>query len=132
MFKAVWWAHCADGRHRTSISEDPSPSEAWTKEVRHKVPLVRDVDISYYLRQDNGLNLMAIGGNYAGLGDAGRSMPDDFSFLLYPDDLDLTEFPSKTRWRVCRCWLRLALAAISTARSHMRPMVCRWSGRCPV
>jgi hypothetical protein len=28
--------------------------------------------------------------------------------------------------------VRLALAAISTARSHMRPMVCRWSGRCPV
>jgi len=30
----------------------------WTKEQGHKMPMIRDVDTSYYLRQDkNGLNL---------------------------------------------------------------------------
>ena len=38
--------------------------EAWTKEVGHKLPLLRDVDSSYYLRQEkHGFNLGPYEGN---------------------------------------------------------------------
>ena len=68
--------------------------EAWTKEKGHKVPLLRDVDISYYLRQDkNGLNLGPYERNCkAHWVTQDDPMPDDFSFQLYPDDLDRLEF----------------------------------------
>ncbi len=68
--------------------------EAWTKEKGHKVPLLRDVDISYYLRQDkNGLNLGPYERNCkAHWVTPDDPMPDDFSFQLYPDDLDRLEF----------------------------------------
>ena len=68
--------------------------EAWTKEQGHKVPLLRDVDISYYLRQDkNGLNLGPYERNCkAHWVTPEDPMPEDFSFQLYPDDLDRLEF----------------------------------------
>ncbi|MBT8458246.1 MAG: FAD-dependent oxidoreductase [Boseongicola sp.] len=68
--------------------------EAWTKEKGHKVPLLRDVDISYYLRQDkNGLNLGPYERNCkAHWVTPDDPMPEDFSFQLYPDDLDRLEF----------------------------------------
>ena len=68
--------------------------EAWTKEKGHKVPLVRDVDISYYLRQDKyGLNLGPYERNCkAHWVTPDDPMPDDFSFQLYPDDLERLEF----------------------------------------
>jgi dimethylglycine dehydrogenase len=68
--------------------------EAWTKEKGHKVPLVRDVDVSYYLRQDkNGLNLGPYERNCkAHWVTPDDPMPDDFSFQLYPDDLDRLEY----------------------------------------
>lgn len=68
--------------------------EAWTKEKGHKVPLVRDVDISYYLRQDkNGLNLGPYERNCkAHWVTPEDPMPEDFSFQLYPDDLERLEF----------------------------------------
>ena len=68
--------------------------EAWTKEKGHKVPLLRDVDISYYLRQDkNGLNLGPYERNCkAHWVTPDDPMPDDFSFQLYPDDLERLEF----------------------------------------
>jgi dimethylglycine dehydrogenase len=68
--------------------------EAWTKEVGHKLPLLRDVDSSYYLRQEKmGFNL----GPYenpcrAHWATPDDPMPDDFSFQLFPDDLDRLEF----------------------------------------
>ncbi|MDG1169929.1 MAG: FAD-binding oxidoreductase, partial [Sulfitobacter sp.] len=44
--------------HQYFLTEPIPELEAWTKEKGHKVPLLRDVDSSYYLRQDkNGLNL---------------------------------------------------------------------------
>ena len=58
-----------------------------------KLPLLRDPDSSYYLRQEkNGLLL----GPYerdcrAHWMSAGDPMPDDFSFQLYPDDLGRIE-----------------------------------------
>jgi dimethylglycine dehydrogenase len=68
--------------------------EAWTKEKGHKVPLVRDVDISYYLRQDkHGLNLGPYERNCkAHWVTPEDPMPEDFSFQLYPDDLERLEF----------------------------------------
>ena len=68
--------------------------EAWTKEQGHKVPLVRDVDVSYYLRQDkNGLNLGPYERNCkAHWVTPEDPMPEDFSFQLYPDDLDRLEY----------------------------------------
>ena len=59
-----------------------------------KLPLLRDVDSSYYLRQEkHGFNL----GPYERNGRAhwitpDDPMPDDFSFQLYPDDLDRLEW----------------------------------------
>ncbi len=68
--------------------------EAWTQEKGHKVPLLRDVDISYYLRQDkNGLNLGPYERNCkAHWVTPDDPMPEDFSFQLYPDDLERLEF----------------------------------------
>ncbi len=68
--------------------------EAWTREVGHKLPLLRDVDSSYYLRQEkSGFNL----GPYENPGRAhwvspDDPMPEDFSFQLYPDDLERIEW----------------------------------------
>jgi len=68
--------------------------EAYTKENGRKVPLLRDPDISYYLRQDkNGLNLGPYERNCkAHWVTPNDPMPEDFSFQLYPDDLDRLEF----------------------------------------
>ena len=80
--------------HQYFLTEPIPELEAWTKEVGHKVPLVRDVDISYYLRQDkNGLNLGPYERNCkAHWVTPDDPMPDDFSFQLYPDDLERLEF----------------------------------------
>ncbi|MCX7565639.1 FAD-dependent oxidoreductase [Sulfitobacter sp. F26169L] len=80
--------------HQYFLTEPIAELEAWTKEVGHKVPLVRDVDISYYLRQDkNGLNLGPYERNCkAHWVTPDDPMPEDFSFQLYPDDLERLEF----------------------------------------
>ena len=80
--------------HQYFLTEPIAELEAWTKEKGHKVPLVRDVDISYYLRQDkNGLNLGPYERNcQAAWVTPDDPMPEDFSFQLYPDDLDRLEF----------------------------------------
>ncbi|MEM7190298.1 MAG: FAD-binding oxidoreductase, partial [Pseudomonadota bacterium] len=59
-----------------------------------KLPLLRDVDISYYLRQEkNGFNLGPYERNCkAHWVTPDDPMPADFSFQLYPDDLDRLEF----------------------------------------
>ena len=68
--------------------------EAWTKEQGHKMPMIRDPDISYYLRQDKaGLNLGPYERNCkAHWVTPDDPMPEDFSFQLYPDDLERLEF----------------------------------------
>ena len=67
---------------------------AWTREMGRKVPLLRDVDSSYYLRQDkHGLNLGPYERNCrAHWVTPDDPMPDDFSFQLYPDDLERLEW----------------------------------------
>ncbi|MFP7675416.1 FAD-dependent oxidoreductase [Marivita sp. S0852] len=79
--------------HQYFLTEPVAELEAWSKE-NGKLPLLRDVDSSYYLRQEKyGLNL----GPYERNGKAHWIMPDDpmpedFSFQLYPDDLERLEW----------------------------------------
>ena len=78
-------------QHQYLLTEEIPEIEAWTRESGRKVPLLRDPDVSYYLRQEKaGLNLGPYerGGQGAWMdGD----MPEDFSFQLYPDDLERLE-----------------------------------------
>lgn len=80
--------------HQYFVTEQIAELEAWTAEVGHKLPILRDVDISYYLRQDKaGLNLGPYERNCrAHWVTPDDPMPEDFSFQLYPDDLDRLEF----------------------------------------
>lgn len=74
---------------------DPIPEvQAWSREHGAKLPLLRDVDSSYYLRQEkDGLNLGPYERNCkAHWVTADDPMPADFSFQLYPDDLDRLEW----------------------------------------
>ncbi len=80
--------------HQYFLTEEIDELKAWTGETGRKLPLLRDVDISYYLRQEkNGLNLGPYERNCkAHWVTPDDPMPDDFSFQLYPDDLDRLEF----------------------------------------
>ncbi len=80
--------------HQYFLTEPIAELEAWTKEKGHKMPMIRDVDISYYLRQDKyGLNLGPYERNCkAHWVTPEDPMPEDFSFQLYPDDLERLEF----------------------------------------
>ena len=80
--------------HQYFLTGEIPELEAWTKEHGRKMPLVRDVDISYYLRQDkHGLNLGPYERNCkAHWVTPDDPMPEDFSFQLYPDDLERLEF----------------------------------------
>ena len=74
---------------------DPIPElETWSAEHGGKLPLLRDVDSSYYLRQEKfGLNLGPYERNCrAHWTTPDDPMPEDFSFQLYPDDLDRLEW----------------------------------------
>ncbi|WP_210877749.1 GcvT family protein [Roseovarius autotrophicus] len=79
--------------HQYLLSEEIPEIEAWSREVGHKLPLLRDVDVSYYLRQEkHGFNL----GPYeprcrAHWIDPSDPMPDDFSFQLWQEDIDRIE-----------------------------------------
>ncbi|TIQ91851.1 MAG: dimethylglycine dehydrogenase, partial [Mesorhizobium sp.] len=79
--------------HQYILFEEIPELAAWSKEQGKKLPLLRDVDTSYYLRQEkNGMNLGPYERNcrahWVGHNDP---MPDDFSFQLFPDDLDRLE-----------------------------------------
>ncbi|WP_147109454.1 FAD-dependent oxidoreductase [Tateyamaria sp. syn59] len=80
--------------HQYFLTEEIPELAEWTKETGHKMPMIRDVDISYYLRQDkNGLNLGPYERNCkAHWVTPDDPMPEDFSFQLYPDDLERLEF----------------------------------------
>lgn len=80
--------------HQYFLTSEIPELEAWTKENGKKMPMIRDVDTSYYLRQDkHGLNLGPYERNCkAHWITPDDPMPDDFSFQLYPDDLDRLEY----------------------------------------
>ena len=80
--------------HQYFLTEEIPELAAWTKENGRKIPLLRDVDTSYYLRQDkNGLNLGPYERNCKAHWVTPQDpMPEDFSFQLYPDDLERLEW----------------------------------------
>jgi dimethylglycine dehydrogenase len=80
--------------HQYFLTEEIPAVAEWTKANGRKLPLIRDVDSSYYLRQDkNGLNLGPYERNCkAHWVTEDDPMPEDFSFQLYPDDLDRLEW----------------------------------------
>ncbi|WP_372884283.1 FAD-dependent oxidoreductase [Shimia sp.] len=79
--------------HQYLLTEQIPEIEAWTKEHGKKLPLIRDVDVSYYLRQEkNGYNLGPYEPNCKGHWMTEDDvMPEDFSFQLWNDDLDRIE-----------------------------------------
>ncbi len=79
--------------HQYLLTDEIPELAAWSAEAGHKLPLLRDVDTSYYLRQEkNGLNLGPYERNCrAHWASPDDPMPEDFSFQLYPDDLDRLE-----------------------------------------
>lgn len=80
--------------HQYILFEEIAELAAWSKEYGRKLPLLRDVDSSYYLRQEkNGMNLGPYERNCrAHWATRDDPMPADFSFQLYPDDLDRLEW----------------------------------------
>ena len=80
--------------HQYLLTDEISELKEWTEASGHKLPLLRDVDSSYYLRQEkNGLNLGPYERNCQAHWDTPNDpMPEDFSFQLYPDDLDRLEW----------------------------------------
>ncbi|MCC1492117.1 FAD-dependent oxidoreductase [Cognatishimia sp. F0-27] len=79
--------------HQFFLTEPVAALEAWSKD-NGKLPLLRDVDSSYYLRQEKmGMNLGPYERNCkAHWVTPDDPMPEDFSFQLYPDDLDRLEW----------------------------------------
>lgn len=91
--------------HQYLLTDEIPELEAWSKEQGRKLPLLRDVDSSYYLRQEKyGLNLGPYESNCRGHWmTPDDPMPDDFSFQLYPDDLDRIE------WHIADAMARVPL-----------------------
>ncbi|MCY1126752.1 FAD-dependent oxidoreductase [Frigidibacter sp. RF13] len=80
--------------HQYILFEEVEEVKQWSTSVGHKLPLLRDVDTSYYLRQEkNGFNLGPYERNCrAHWASPGDPFPDDFSFQLFPDDLERLEY----------------------------------------
>ena len=80
--------------HQYMLTDEIPALEAWSAENGHKLPLLRDVDSSYYLRQEkHGLNLGPYARNCkAHWVNPSDPLPEDFSFQLYPDDLERLEW----------------------------------------
>ena len=80
--------------HQYMLTDEIPELEAWSAENGHKLPLLRDVDSSYYLRQEkHGLNLGPYERNCkAHWVNPSDPLPEDFSFQLYPDDLERLEW----------------------------------------
>lgn len=80
--------------HQYILFDEIPELKAWSTEVGHKLPLLRDVDSSYYLRQEKfGMNLGPYERNCrAHWAAPDDPMPDDFSFQLFPDDLERLEW----------------------------------------
>ena len=81
--------------HQYLLFDNHEKIEKWSADNGgKKLPLLRDVDSSYYLRQEKyGLNLGPYERNCKAHWDTPDDpMPDDFSFQLYPDDLERLEW----------------------------------------
>lgn len=91
--------------HQYMLFDTIPELESWSKEVGHKLPLLRDVDSSYYLRQEkNGFNLGPYEANCkAHWHTKDDPFPQDFSFQLFPDDLERLE------WHIADAMARVPL-----------------------
>jgi len=80
--------------HQYFLTDEIPELKQWSDENNAKLPLLRDVDSSYYLRQEKyGLNLGPYERNCkAHWITPDDQMPEDFSFQLYPDDLERLEW----------------------------------------
>ncbi len=80
--------------HQYLLTDDIPELVAFSKESGRKLPLLRDVDSSYYLRQEKfGLNLGPYERNCrAHWITPGDPLPADFSFQLFADDLERLEW----------------------------------------
>ncbi len=80
--------------HQYILFDEIPELKAWSEAEGRKLPLLRDVDSSYYLRQEKyGMNLGPYERNCRAhwVGDD-DPMPADFSFQLFPDDLERLEW----------------------------------------
>lgn len=80
--------------HQYILFEEIPELREWSEKDGTKLPLLRDVDSSYYLRQEKyGMNLGPYERNCRARWVASDdAMPDDFSFQLFADDLDRLEW----------------------------------------
>jgi len=79
--------------HQYMLFDNLPEVAAWSAEQGKKLPLLRDVDTSYYLRQEkNGFNLgpyeLNCKAHWISKDDP---FPADFSFQLFPDDMERLE-----------------------------------------
>ncbi|MGK7654556.1 GcvT family protein [Roseovarius sp. B08] len=79
--------------HQYVLTDEIPEIEAYSKETGRKLPLLRDVDVSYYFRQEkHGFNIGPYEPNCrAHWVEPSDPMPDDFSFQLWSDDLERIE-----------------------------------------
>jgi dimethylglycine dehydrogenase len=79
--------------HQYVLTEEIPEIEAWSKENGRKLPLLRDVDVSYYFRQEkHGFNIGPYEPNCkAEWAGSPEEVPNDFSFQLWTDDLERIE-----------------------------------------
>ena len=79
--------------HQYLLTEEIPAIADWSAAEGRKLPLLRDVDSSWYLRQENTeLNLGPYERNCRSAWTrADDPMPQDFSFQLFPDDLERLE-----------------------------------------
>ncbi len=80
--------------HQYMLFDTVAEVAALAAETGRKLPLLRDVDSSYYLRQEKGgFNLGPYERNCrAHWVTSDDPFPDDFSFQLFPDDLERLEW----------------------------------------
>jgi len=80
--------------HQYILFEEIPELKDWSEKAGHKLPLLRDVDTSWYLRQEkHGMNLGPYEKNCrAHWATPDDPMPEDFSFQLFPDDLERLEW----------------------------------------
>lgn len=76
--------------HQYLLTDTIAELTDWSEKEGRKLPILRDVDVSYYLRQEkNGLNLGPYEQNCcAHWVSSDDPLPDDFSFQLFPNDVD--------------------------------------------
>jgi dimethylglycine dehydrogenase len=91
--------------HQYMLFDTVPEVAAFSAQTGGKLPLLRDVDSSYYLRQEkNGFNLGPYEGNCrAHWATPDDPFPDDFSFQLFPDDLERLE------WHIADAMARVPL-----------------------